>query len=173
LFRSVKNVRSEILIEWIDFEGRTGSEYFDQVVIAVNPVAVGKIYEPLRDDMESIPCCEVEVIVHRDARAVLNILPAARGLQEEKAHLLGSSCVAQLKKIDSILQPGSADVIQLQTSPPISDNVNSRISTLKKPLCSSITEATHIHAPGVLVTTMPLTPIAPEFVEGSTRFTRV
>ncbi|KAI5809509.1 hypothetical protein DFH27DRAFT_605936 [Peziza echinospora] len=165
---------------------------FDQVVLAVSPDVVAKIYERLEEDMGRIPCCEAEVIVHYDGRVIEDVLSRVeasdndtqkcerggdsgdegQSLEKEYISTTTSSTAFRNKSLTSLLRTNtkiltgsSAHTIQLRTT--------TKKSASFQTINSLITESTHIHPPGVLLTTTALRPIAPEKVLGESRFVRV
>lgn len=119
---------------------------FDQVVLAVNPAAAAKIYKPLRRQMSQIPCCEVEVVVHTDGSMLADLFPGSKHVH------IGAA--------ERLLAATGADLIHLSTS-------TACIGRAAK------TQASHLHAPGVLITTQPHGRVPAEHVLGGTTFTRV
>ncbi|KAF8475595.1 hypothetical protein BDZ91DRAFT_649227 [Kalaharituber pfeilii] len=109
---------------WIKKEKR-----FDQAVLAVNPYVVGRIYRRLGKQMESIPCCEAEVVVHYDERVMEGVMDPS-GVVADAA------------------------------------SKGARVPSL-------VTESTHIHPPGVLLTTSTIYPLDQRKVIGASRFVRV
>lgn len=139
----IKGTDHGLLVKW------TGVDHpaeFDQVILAVNPAVTAKIYQPLHRQMSQIPCCEVDVVVHTDGSMLADLFPAADT----------GSKHAHIKAAENLLAATGADLIHLSTS-----------------TSSQTTQASHLHAPGVLITTQPHGPIPAEHVLGGTTFTRV
>jgi hypothetical protein len=89
--QSVRSQAGQVMVvrRQIDFAGTVSiqSELFDNVVLAVSPDVVAKIYKPLRVALTSVPISKVMTIVHTDTNAI----PFSRGdcyqRNSEKIHL--------------------------------------------------------------------------------------
>ena len=165
---------------------------FHHVVLAVNPYAVGKIYSALAKQMSRIPCCEAEVVVHYDERVIEDVLdpsekivPPPSSLNEKQitpSSLQPSGKLGGLlSRVQQLVGNTDAHVIQLRTSASsttmVFNNSPSQWTLLnnqgKKSPPSLVTESTHIHPPGVLLTTSSIYPLKQDKVLGSSRFVRV
>ncbi|KAL7268813.1 hypothetical protein RUND412_008544 [Rhizina undulata] len=174
-----------IVVRWQDNKNeRLHEKLFDRVVLGVNPVVVGKIYKTLWKQMSKIPCCETEVWVHTDGSFLEGAFPPSSYLSrtenhdDEKAPLMSprSSLDACLTVVNRFLGNTSSSMIQLRTSNRATGNKNNIVTTssgVSSCVPSSLTEATHVHSPGVLITTTPLFPIKSDNILGGSRFTRV
>lgn len=151
----IEEIDGGLLVKWTGLE----SAQFDQVILAVNPAVVAKIYKPMRWQMSQIPCCEVEVVVHTDGSLLADLFPVAPCTDLENPPLRGSKHV-HIKAAECLLGDTGADLIHLSTS----TSSNGRAAK---------TQASHLHAPGVLITTQPHKPIPAEHILGETTFTRV
>lgn len=154
---AIEKIDNGLLVKWTSPQrvSLQGSAQFDQVVLAVNPAVVAKIYKPLRWEMSQIPCCEVEVVIHTDGSMLRGLFPDVSSTSSEKPSLSGD---AHIRAAERLLGTTDADLIHLSTS--------CKGRTVR-------TQASHLHAPGVLITTQPHEPIPTEHVLGGTTFTRV
>lgn len=158
---AVEVSKDGLVVKWSGLESVSlqGSAQFDRAILAVNPAVVAKIYKPLRQQMLQIPCCEVEVVIHTDGSMLADLFPGPPSAISEKSSLLGIKH-AHIKAAELLLEATDADLIHLSTS----------ISSKGR---AAQTQASHLHSPGVLITTQPHKPIPTEHVLGGTTFTRV
>lgn len=100
------------MVRWTDIDtAMMGMEKkFDKVVLAVNPRVVGGIYRPLRKQMERIPCCEVEVVLHTDGSLLKDLF--SQGMSEELRKERDANMVAAERLLDGT----GADLIHLSTA---------------------------------------------------------
>ncbi|KAL4879712.1 hypothetical protein BJY04DRAFT_192761 [Aspergillus karnatakaensis] len=107
-----------------------GEEEFDKVIIAVTPDVVGKIFAPLKEEMNGIPTTSVSSIVHRDYSRI----------STTSAHLHAQSRFRRRAKTESYDGVGGISAaIHMVT-----DTRTAR------------TESIHEHPSGMLITTYPL-----------------
>jgi len=177
-----------ILLRWEELS--TGAVYereFDQVVLAVSPYCVGNIYKKLSKQMSKIPCCEAEVVVHYDESVIEDVLdnsrvspPVSAEKQCISATPYPSAKLGQLLGLcGKLLGNTDAHIIQLRTTTHPSNMIFHKSAT-PWPLLdngqsvpSLVTESTHIHPPGVLLTTSTIYPLRQDKVLGASRFVRV
>lgn len=178
-----------LLLRWE--ECNTGVIYekrFDQVVLAVSPYAIGQIYQRLSRQMSKIPCCEAEVLVHYDEKVIEDVVDHPRSLppvsevhteKQSNSAYPGVKFVQLLQSYGRILGDTDAHIIQLRTTTHPGSMVFHKSSSPWKLLNdgrsvpSVITESTHIHPPGVLLTTGAIYPVKENKVLRSSRFVRV
>lgn len=175
-------------VKWEE-AGVVSEKYFDHVVMAVNPYVVGKIYPRLRKQMAKIPCCEAEVVLHYDERVIEpgfnhpQTSPSiSKGFTEKQPTTqYPSTRLNQLlrHRVKKMLADSNAQIIHLRTTTHPSSMVFHKSLTPWTLLGTSassssvVTESTHIHPPGVLLTTSSIFPISEETVVEANRFVRV
>ena len=178
-----------ILLQWEELGmGVIHKREFDQVVLAVSPYSVGNIYKKLSKQMSKIPCCEAEVVVHYDERVIEDVLDQSRVLPpvndiyaaEKQCTPYPSAKLGQLLgSCERLLGNTDAQIIQLRTTTHPSNMVFQKspaswsLLNNKQSIPSLVTESTHIHPPGVLLTTSTIYPLRQEKVLGTSRFVRV
>ena len=183
-----KKGERHLSVKWEE-AGIVSEKYFDHVVVAVNPYAVGKIYPRLRNQMAKIPCCEAEVVLHYDERVIepafdlSRTLPhISRGFTEKQMTTpYPSTRLNQLLRyrVKKFLADSDAQIIHLRTTSHPSNMVFHKSLTpwtllnIGTSSPSAVTESTHIHPPGVLLTTGSIFPIKEETVVEANRFVRV
>lgn len=182
-----KKGERHLSVKWEE-AGIVSEKYFDHVVMAVNPYVVGRIYARLRKQMATIPCCEAEVVLHYDERVIepafdlpRTFLPISNSFIEKQTTTpYPSARLNQLLHycVERFIADSGAQIIHLRTTSHPSNMIfhksltpwallNASTSSL-----SAVTESTHIHPPGVLLTTGSIFPIKEETVVGANRFMR-
>ncbi|KAF8458811.1 hypothetical protein BGX38DRAFT_1264537 [Terfezia claveryi] len=182
-----------ILLRWEELSnGIVHEQEFDQVVLAVSPHCVGNIYKKLSKQMSKIPCCESEVVVHYDERVIEDVFDHSRELLAVSDIYAGAGnqCISTtpypsaklgqlLGSCEKLLGNTDAQIIQLRTTTHPSNMVfhksASPLSLLNngQSVPSLVTESTHIHPPGVLLTTSTIYPLRQDKILGMSRFVRV
>lgn len=156
---AVESIEDGLIVKWTNLN--TSLEEFEQfhcVILAVNPAVVAKIYAPLRSQMSRIPCHEVDVVLHTDGSILADLCPFPDPISE-KFSLLGNKNT-YIRSAERLLAATDADLIHLSTSKSSKGH-------------AAQTQASHLHSPGVLITTQPHQPIPAEHILGGTTFTRV
>ncbi|RPB28612.1 hypothetical protein L211DRAFT_855506 [Terfezia boudieri ATCC MYA-4762] len=176
-----------ILLRWEELStGVLHEQEYDQVVLAVSPHCVGNIYKKLSKQMSKIPCCESEVVVHYDEKVIEDVLDHSRVLPAVNDIYAGaekpypSAKLGQLLgSCEELIGTTDAQIIQLRTTTHPSNMVFHKSATPwsllnnGQSLPSLVTESTHIHPPGVLLTTSTIYPLRQDKVLGMSRFVRV
>jgi len=175
-----------ILLRWEELStGVVHDREFDQVVLAVSPYSVGKIYKKLSKQMSKIPCCEAEVVVHYDEKVIEETLNNQSGVineiyaKKQNSPYPSAKLCQLLESCKKLLGNTDAHLIQLRTTTHPTTMIFHKSSTPwsllnnGQSVPSLVTEATHIHPPGVLLTTSTIYPLRQDKVLGASRFVRV
>lgn len=88
-------------------------EFFDKIILAVSPDAVGKIFSPLRHEMARVPTLSVESIIHTDYANIERLGPhEQRDLDHSAAQMIHLRTLTESSHItESIhIQPSGAIV---------------------------------------------------------------
>jgi hypothetical protein len=99
-------------------EGALSEAVFDRVILAVSPDVVGRIFDPLRCDMNRIPTTQVQSVVHSD-QPIFTMTDAEKGHSKRKAQpiYLQTSTEGPHRTAAIHLQPSGVVVTTCPLSP--------------------------------------------------------
>lgn len=109
-----------VRVSWAQGNGsdrKTHADYFDNVILAVTPDVVGRIFQPLRHHMSQIPTTTVESFVHTDTRVMGQTdTQRVKGSETQLIHIHTSTDAAQ-KTESHYFQPCGVIVTTCPFSP--------------------------------------------------------
>ena len=112
------------------------TEYFDQVVLAISPKAIGQVFSSSRWLVSQLKSTDVGVVIHSDQRAIEHLKfsnpPVAKPAYPER----------KLNPTATLQWMGDSEILTVRTRACDDGKVH-------------ITEATHVHPSGALITVWP------------------
>lgn len=116
-------------------------EWFDNVVLAISPKAIGRVWPRSRWLVDQLVSSDVGVLIHNDQRAIEHLKSPATAAQQQAPH--PSTTKQNLNPYPALNWLGdSSETLTVRTRACANNTVH-------------ITEATHVHPSGALITVWP------------------
>lgn len=112
-------------------------EHFDQVILAISPKAIGQVFPPTRWLVSQLHSTDVGVVIHSDTSAISHLESPSPFTPS-----LSSTSKRTLNPTPALHWMGDSEVLTVRTRACDNGNVH-------------ITEATHVHPSGPLITVWP------------------
>lgn len=93
-----------VQIKYTALDGKTSSEYFDLVVLAVSPDVAASLFSPVQSQLSDIPTTTVETVAHTDGASIVPMLHATSTSPKSSPGTLNSTQRIHFFSTDNITE---------------------------------------------------------------------